>query len=64
MREVLRSAQLIVGYHADEATEAVVDLALALRKPFVIVPCCVFPKLFPGRRLHGKPVSSYADFLE
>ena len=32
----------LVALHPDEATEAVVDAALALRKPFLVVPCCAF----------------------
>jgi len=34
---------LFVGFHPDQATEPVVDLAIYLRKPFAVVPCCVFP---------------------
>ncbi len=45
------SANLIVGFHPDQATEAMVDLALLLRVPFAVVPCCVFPKEFPDRVL-------------
>jgi hypothetical protein len=29
--------------HPDEATEPIVDAAVLLRKPFAVVPCCVFP---------------------
>mmetsp|Transcript_1739 Transcript_1739/g.3692 ORF Transcript_1739/g.3692 Transcript_1739/m.3692 type:complete len:113 (-) Transcript_1739:250-588(-) len=39
----------MVGMHADSATEAIVDAALYFAKPFVVVPCCVFPNLFPHR---------------
>lgn len=35
--------------HADQATEPLVDWALALNKPFAVLPCCVFPNLFPAR---------------
>ena len=52
-------------HSADQATEAAVDLALALRVPFAVVPCCVFPSLFPHRRTReGKPVASYDEFVE
>lgn len=49
---------LLIGMHADGATEAIVDAALRHDKPFVVVPCCVFPNLFPKRRveLQGKTV--------
>ena len=34
-------------------------------KPFAVVPCCVFPSLFPHRRLrNGEKVVSYAHLLE
>ncbi|KAL3823585.1 hypothetical protein ACHAXA_005566 [Cyclostephanos tholiformis] len=45
----VESASLIIGLHADGATEAIVDAALIHRKPFVVVPCCVFPNLFRER---------------
>jgi hypothetical protein len=38
-----------VGMHPDQATEAIADFAIAHRKPFAIVPCCVFPQLHPER---------------
>ena len=40
--EAWRRCSAVVGLHPDEATEALVDLALAHRKPFAVVPCCVF----------------------
>lgn len=36
------------GFHPDQGTEPLLDLALALRAPFALVPCCVFP----GTSLH------------
>jgi 2-polyprenyl-3-methyl-5-hydroxy-6-metoxy-1,4-benzoquinol methylase len=45
----VKNASLIIGLHADSATEAVVDAALIHKKPFVVVPCCVFPNLFNER---------------
>ena len=51
--------------HPDQATEPIVDAALALGKPFAIVPCCVFPELFPQRRTKdGAPVRTYIEFLD
>ena len=38
-----------VGMHPDQATEAIVDFAAKYNKPFALVPCCVFPVLFPHR---------------
>ena len=37
-------AMQVIGLHPDEATEAIVDCALAHNKPFAVVPCCVFPR--------------------
>jgi len=59
-----RGAAAVVGLHPDEATEAIVDAALAAGKPFAVVPCCVFPALFPDRRLKdGGGVRSLAEFV-
>ena len=57
---------LVVGMHPDQATEKIVDMALLLGKPFAVVPCCVFPFLFPNRRLGNSdtPVVTYHQFLE
>ena len=48
---VVRHCLALVGMHPDEATEAIVDAALALQRPFAVLPCCVLPQLFPDRRL-------------
>jgi hypothetical protein len=48
---LLTAPQLIVGFHPDQATDHAVDLALALRVPFAVVPCCTFASHFPDRRL-------------
>ena len=40
---------VVVGMHPDQATEAIVDFAAKFGKPFAVVPCCVFPQLFPHR---------------
>ncbi|GAB4823002.1 hypothetical protein N2152v2_010048 [Parachlorella kessleri] len=66
---------LLVGLHPDQATEPILDLALQTRRPFAVVPCCVFARLFPHRRLpsssggtgeqeEGQPVFTYAQLLE
>lgn len=63
--EVCEACSLIVAMHPDEATEAAVDVALALRKPFAVVPCCVYKQLFPERRRsNGLAVKKYSTFLE
>ena len=48
-----------------QATEWIVDAALAQGKPFAVVPCCVFSDLFPARRAaSGKHVTTYPAFLD
>ena len=61
----IRDCDVLVGMHPDQATEPIIDAALRLNKPFAVVPCCVFPDLFPERVARdGAPVRSYAQFLE
>jgi hypothetical protein len=47
---LLSSCTAIVALHPDQATDAVVEVALRQEIPFVVVPCCVFSRLFPHRR--------------
>ncbi|GAQ78338.1 hypothetical protein KFL_000110350 [Klebsormidium nitens] len=62
---VRKEADILVGLHPDQVTEAIVDVALRAGVPFAVVPCCVFPKLFPDRRIgDGRPVITYEDFVE
>jgi hypothetical protein len=49
IQDAVRRCSLMIGLHADGATEAIVDAALLYGKPFCVVPCCVFPSLFPQR---------------
>ena len=52
-QERIRNCSIVVGLHPDEATEAIVDLALKWGKPFAVSPCCVMTKVFPHRK-HSK----------
>ena len=62
--DLVKNCSAIVALHPDEATDAIVDVAVAKRVPFLIVPCCVFARLFPKRALReGGFVSSYQDLL-
>lgn len=38
------SADLLVGLHPDEVTEAVIKQAARAQRPFIVVPCCVMPE--------------------
>ena len=55
---------LIVGLHPDEATGAIVEVAAARGVPFAVVPCCTYARLFPGRRVVGRPVRTHRDLCE
>ncbi|EEY53595.1 uncharacterized protein PITG_07280 [Phytophthora infestans T30-4] len=62
--ELFTDSSVLVGMHPDEATEAIVDAALTLGKPFAIVPCCVMSRVFPDRQCQdGTPVDTYDTFV-
>mmetsp|Transcript_87437 Transcript_87437/g.222715 ORF Transcript_87437/g.222715 Transcript_87437/m.222715 type:complete len:182 (+) Transcript_87437:3-548(+) len=59
------ASALLCAMHPDEATEAVVDAALAAKRPFAVVPCCVCPTYFKDRSLkNGVSVVKYGGFLQ
>jgi hypothetical protein len=69
---LLSSCSAIVALHPDEATGDIVDFAVKHRLPFLIVPCCVFSRLFPFRFIPAKDandpnqkklVSTYEELL-
>lgn len=65
LQDALNNSSLLVGLHADNATEAIIDAALQYKLPFVVVPCCVFGNFFPDRtKKDGTHVMSYEDFIE
>jgi hypothetical protein len=68
LQEAIKNASLILGLHADGATEAIVDAALKYQKPFVVVPCCVFPNFFQSRTIveddKEVPVRSHHQFCK
>ncbi len=62
-----RARNIAYSYRDDDhvqATEAIVDSALLAGKPFAIVPCCVYPDLFPTRTYCGVHVRSYDQFIQ
>ena len=63
---LVRTCSCVVGLHPDQPTEDIVDLALLNNKPFAVIPCCVFPCLFPMRTLKtsGKFVNTYDEFIQ
>eukprot|EP00658_Telonema_sp_P-2_P039889 TRINITY_DN28502_c0_g1_i1.p2 TRINITY_DN28502_c0_g1~~TRINITY_DN28502_c0_g1_i1.p2 ORF type:complete len:251 (+),score=61.58 TRINITY_DN28502_c0_g1_i1:53-805(+) len=65
VREVLLGCSCVAGMHPDQAAEPIVDWALGTGKPFAVVPCCVYSKEFPHRRLaDGREVKSYNDLID
>lgn len=61
----VEKATLLIGFHPDQATEACIDLAIHLKVPFAVCPCCVFPAEFPDRILpDGRRVAKYPEFIE
>ena len=60
-----READIIVGLHPDQPTADIVSYSVAHRKPFAVIPCCVFYRLYPHRRLKsGQPVHTREDLIE
>ena len=63
--ELIDGCSLIIGMHPDEATVDIVDVALAKKINFAVVPCCVFHNKFPDRKLkNGKEVVEYPDIIQ
>lgn len=62
--EAVRNSSLLIGMHSDGATEAIVDVAMHYRKPFVVVPCCVFPNLFQNRFIPRYDKENMSDELK
>ena len=63
--DLIKNSSMLVGLHPDEPTEDILDVALQYGKSVAVVPCCVFPGLFPLRTLSdGRFVRTYQDFLE
>jgi hypothetical protein len=48
-QDLVKSCSALVGMHPDQAAEHLVDFALRNKKPFVLIPCCVYHKQFPHR---------------
>lgn len=69
--DLQRSAVLFVGcsHNCCIVPQIIVDAANAFGKDFAVVPCCVFPELFPHRFLTPTtdgprtPVVSTEDFI-
>lgn len=65
VRQAILSSAVLLAMHPDSATGAVVATAVQYKKPFAVVPCCVFTHLFPERKTpSGQSVSTYEELLE
>jgi hypothetical protein len=64
--ELVVNCSAIVALHPDEATDVIVDMAVQRRVPFVVVPCCVFSRLFPDRQKPNTdlPVTTYLELID
>ena len=64
-REMIADVAVLVGLHPDQPTGDICDFALQMGKPFVVVPCCSYTHLFPGRRLaNGSSVETTNQLVE
>ena len=63
-RDIIYNASIIIGMHPDQATEHMIDYAIANNKPFAVIPCCIYSKQFPSRICNGKLVTTYAEFVQ
>ena len=62
---VLKTCSVVIGLHPDQAVGSLVDFALAHNKPFACVPCCVYWKSFPRRKLaDGSQVRTYDQLIQ
>ena len=48
---IVKTADLVVGMHPDQAVDAIVDAALYQNISFFVVPCCTYSREFPHRRV-------------
>jgi hypothetical protein len=62
---LMDECSLVCAMHPDEATEPSINWAIEKKRPFFLVPCCVFSRLFPQRRSSdGRSVETPADFVK
>jgi hypothetical protein len=55
---VVRDSSVLVSLHPHDVTEAIIDAAVALNKPFALVACC------PASFNHVSGVDSYASLVQ
>ncbi|KAA6423694.1 MAG: hypothetical protein FRX49_06265 [Trebouxia sp. A1-2] len=64
-RRTIQDCSVIVGIHPDQAAEPIINFAQRTKRPFAMVPCCVYPMEFPRRRLpDGTHVRKYEQLIQ
>ena len=56
---LLRDCTAVIALHPDQCTDDIVKFVSMFRKPFAIVPCCVFPNTFKRTLWDGTPVRTH-----
>jgi len=73
MHPLVWGSNCLAGMHPDECTEDILGVVLHYGKLVAIVPCCVFPCLFPHRTRKGRggpggageaAVQTYDEFVQ
>lgn len=64
-RSIIQDCSVVVGIHPDQAAEPIINFAQKTRRPFAMVPCCVYPMEFPRRKLpDGTWVRKYEQLIQ
>ena len=62
---LLRSCVLVLGMHPDQGAGEAAEFAIARQLPWAVIPCCVYAREFPRRRLKdGSRVTKYEHLLQ
>lgn len=65
LKYLLENCSCVVGMHPDQAAEGIVDFAIKMKKPFALIPCCVYSKQFPRRfTSKGERVTNHRDLID
>lgn len=63
--KLFTGCSVVVGLHPDQAAGHIAEWAIATRKPFAVVPCCVYAAAFPKRKLpDGTPVKTWQQLIQ
>ena len=62
--DLVARCSVLVGLHPDQAAGPIVEAAVALGKPFAVIPCCTYSAEFPKRKLpDGTRVTTHAHLV-